>query len=120
MEAVQQKDAAVQEASTAREVQTMSMPVTMGQLVLFAVAQLAIGRYNSPEGLFASVFPLSSPYTMIARAAEEPQIWPHLLALAWQVLWVALIIRLSARLFRRAVLKSGPAFRWPWQRKATA
>ena len=41
--------------------------------------------------------------------AEEPQIWPHLLALAWQVLWVALIIRLSARLFRRAVLKSGTA-----------
>lgn len=108
------------QASTVREVQTMSMPVTMAQLVLFAVAQLAIGNHDSPEGLFAAIFPLSSAYAMIARAAEQAPLWPHLLALAWQALWVVLIIRLSARLFRRAVLKSGPAFRWPWQRKAMA
>ena len=46
---------------------------------------------------------------MIARAAEQPELWPHLLAIAWQLLWVALILRVAARLFRRSVLKSGPA-----------
>jgi ABC-2 type transport system permease protein len=108
------------QASTVREVQTLSMPVTMAQMVLFGLAQLAIGQPNSTEGITAAIFPLSSPFAMIARAAEVETLWPHLLAIAWQVLWVVLIVRLSARLFRRAVLKSGPAFRWPWQRKALA
>ncbi len=107
------------QASTVREVQTLSMPVTMAQLLLFGLAQLSIGHHDSAEGLIAAAFPLSSAFTMIARAAELPEIWPHLVAIAWQLLWVALIIRLSSRLFRRAVLKSGPSFRWPWQRKAT-
>ncbi len=106
------------QASTVREVQTLSMPVTMAQLVLFGLAQISIGHHDSPEGLFAAIFPLSSPFVMIARAAEIEALWPHLLAIAWQALWVVLIVRLSARLFRRAVLKSGPSFRWPWQRKA--
>ena len=26
--------------------------------------------------------------------------WPHLVALAWQALWIVIIIRVSARLFR--------------------
>ena len=108
------------QAATVREVQTLSMPVTMAQLVLFGLAQLAIGHHNSAEGLFAAVFPLSSAFAMIARAAELPEIWPHVLALLWQALWVALIIHLSASLFRRSVLKSGPAFRWPWQSRKLA
>ena len=41
----------------------------------------------------------------------------HLLAFLWQALWVALILHMAAGLFRRSVLKSGPAFRWPWQRR---
>jgi ABC-2 type transport system permease protein len=36
------------------------------------------------------------------------------------VLWVALILKLAAAIFRRSVLKSGPARRWPWQRKKLA
>ena len=56
---------------------------------------------------------------MLARAAEHPQWWPHLLAIAWQALWVALILRLGAQLFRKTVLKSGPRTRW-WKRKSVA
>lgn len=108
------------QASTVREVQTLSMPVTMAQIVLFGLASASVGQPDSGEALAAAIFPLSSPFAMMARAAEVESLWPHLLALAWQALWVVLIVRLSARLFRRAVLKSGPAFRWPWQRKAAA
>jgi ABC-2 type transport system permease protein len=105
------------QASTAREVQILSMPVTMGQLVLFGFASLGVGRPMSGEAIAAAVFPLSSPFAMIARAAEQPMLWPHLLALVWQALWVALILKIAAAIFRRSVLKSGPSRRWPWQRR---
>ena len=106
------------QASTVREVQTLSMPVTMAQVLLFGFAVLGVGQPSSAEAIGAAIFPLSSAYAMIARAAEEPLVWTHISALAWQILWVMLILRISASLFRRSVLKSGPAFRWPWQRKA--
>jgi ABC-2 type transport system permease protein len=107
------------QASTVREVQTLSMPVTMGQVVIFAVATLAIGAPNSPGGLAAAAFPLSSPLVMIARAAQQPGLWPHLLAIGWQLIWVVLILRLGSRMFRRSVLQSGPTRRW-WRRTAKA
>ena len=100
------------QASTAREVQTMSMPVTFGQMLLLLLASTAIGAPNSAEGLAAAVFPLSSPLTMIARAAERPEWWPHVVAILWQALWVALILRMGSQLFRKTVLKSGPRTRW--------
>lgn len=105
------------QASTVREVQTLSMPVTMAQVVIFGLASLGVGKPDSKEAIAAALFPLSSPFAMIARAAEQGALWPHLLALAWQALWVALILKLASALFRRSVLKSGPAWRWPWQKK---
>ena len=105
------------QASTVREVQTLSMPVTMAQVVLFGFASLGVGKPMSAEAIGAAVFPLSSPFAMIGRAAELPALWPHALALLWQALWVALILKLAAAIFRRSVLKSGKSRRWPWQRK---
>ena len=55
------------------------------------------------------VFPLSSPYTMLARAAMDGAIWPHLVALAWQTAWVMAFITMGATLFRKTVMKSGSA-----------
>lgn len=103
------------QASSVREVQTLSMPVTMGQVGIFLFASSAVGKYASPVGIGAALFPFSSPFTMIARAAQMPQVWPHLLALAWQAVWVFIIIRFASRLFRRSVLKSGPSGT-PWWR----
>jgi ABC-2 type transport system permease protein len=95
------------QASSVREVQSISMPVTIGQIVIFFVATLAGGDFNGPLGIGAALFPLSSPMMMISRAAQTPEIWPHLAALLWQALWVWIVIRLGAALFRRNVLKSG-------------
>lgn len=97
------------QASTAREVQTLSMPATFGQVLIFGFAAATIGAPESTAALAAAIFPLSSPMAMFARAAETPEVWPHVVALAWQAVWVALILRLGAGLFRRTVLKSGPA-----------
>jgi len=44
---------------------------------------------------------------MAAHAANSPALWPHAVALVWQVLWVAITVTVAARLFRRGVLKSG-------------
>jgi ABC-2 type transport system permease protein len=104
------------QASTAREVQTMSMPVTFAQVLFFGFAAKTIGSPDSTVGLAAAIFPLSSPMTMLARAAEQPEIWPHLVAILWQALWVALILRIGSRLFRKTVLKSGPRSPW-WKLK---
>lgn len=100
------------QASTVREVQTMSLPVTFAQMLIFGFASTAIGSPDSPTALAAAIFPLSSPMAMIARAAEDPQWWPQLLAILWQGLWVALIIHFGAKMFRKTVLMSGPRSKW--------
>jgi len=96
-------------ASTVREVQTLSMPVTMLQLLVFFFASYAMASPGSPLEQAAVVVPFSSPYAMLARAAEEPGLGQHLLAIGWQVAWVVLFIRGGASLFRTRVLKSGPS-----------
>jgi ABC-2 type transport system permease protein len=108
------------QASTSREVQTLSMPVTMGQVGLLVLANYAVSDPHGSAGIAAAAFPLSSPFAMIARAALDESILPHLAALAWQGLWVALILKLAAAWFRRSVLNSsGPKRRW-WRRPAPA
>ena len=94
-------------ATTVREVQTLSMPVTMAQLLVFFLAASSITRPGSPMELFAAIFPLSSPFAMLARAAQSDALWPHALALGWQALCVILFVRFGAMIFRRRVMKSG-------------
>jgi ABC-2 type transport system permease protein len=95
------------QANSAREVQTLSMPVTMAQLAVFALASATVNDPGTPLALFAQIFPISAPLAMLGRAAQEPSLWPHALALAWQALWVFLIVRFAAKRFRSGVLKSG-------------
>lgn len=96
------------QASNIREIQSLSMPVTFLQLFVLFLAMNAGGGDPDTLAWIAFILPFSSPLAMIAFAAESPALWPHLLALAWQGLWVLLIIRASASLFRKTVLKSGP------------
>lgn len=94
-------------AATVREVQTLSMPVTMMQLLVFFFASFALAQPGTAVELAAIAFPLSSPFAMLARAAQDPALWPHAAALAWQAGAVALFIRIGAGLFRRRVMQSG-------------
>ena len=98
-------------ATTVREVQTLSMPVTMGQLLVFFLAYSAITKLGEPMEWLAVLFPFSSPFAMIARAAQMDNIWQHGLALIWQGIFTMIIIRFSVMLFRRNVMKSGQAAR---------
>lgn len=95
------------QAATVREVQTLNMPVTMAQMGVFFFATYAVDHMGSAPEVAAIIFPFSSPFAMIARAAQDAALWPHVLAIIWQAIWVAIIIRLGVWLFRRHVLKSG-------------
>ncbi len=95
-------------AATVREVQTLSMPVTMLQLLVFFFASYAMAKPGSAVELAAIIFPLSSPFAMLARAAQIEDLWPHALAILWQVFAVAVFIKVGATLFRKRVMKSGP------------
>jgi ABC-2 type transport system permease protein len=94
------------QASNIREIQTISMPIVLFQLMVLLLAMNAVNGHEGALTWFGYIFPLSSPMAMIALAAKSGALWPHLLALVWQALWVFIIVRISSRLFRRTVLKS--------------
>ena len=108
------------QATSIREIQTISMPVVLMQLMVLLLAMTAVNGQNETMVWFAYLFPLSSPMAMVALASKSSALWPHLLAIAWQALWVVILLRLSSRLFRRTVFKSGSAgsmFRLKFWRK---
>ena len=96
------------QASTMREIQLLSLPVTILQVAMFGTAAAAISGGGWLRTA-VELFPLSSPYAMAGHAANSPELWPHAAAIAWQLLWVAIFITVGARLFRRGVLQSGSA-----------
>jgi ABC-2 type transport system permease protein len=98
-------------ATSVREVQTLSMPVTMLQLMVFFLAAYVIKQPGSTLELAAIIFPLSSPFAMLARAAMEPDLWTHAAALAWQTAAVVALVKGGSLLFRKRVMKSGGAGR---------
>ena len=87
-------------AATVREVQTLSMPVTMVQLIIFFFAAYTVTQLGKPVELAAAIFPLSSPFAMIARAAQMPSLWQHLGAVVGQGLFTVLLLRIGVALFK--------------------
>lgn len=96
-------------AATVRDIQTLALPASLLQVGMFFFASYALARQGSAVEWAATVFPLSSPYTMLAHAAMDGRIWTHLVALAWQAAWVLIAVTFGAQLFRKTVMKSGSA-----------
>ncbi len=94
-------------AATVREVQTLSMPVTMLQLINFFFASYTVTKLGEPIERIACIFPFSSPFAMLARAAQDPTLWYHGVAAIGQVAFAILILRIGVFLFKRNVMKSG-------------
>jgi ABC-2 type transport system permease protein len=94
-------------AATVREVQTLSMPATMAQLLVFFLSMYTVTKMGEPVERFACIFPFSSPYAMIARAAQEGVLWHHGVAIIGQMAFAILVLKLGVMLFKRNVMKSG-------------
>lgn len=106
------------QAATVREIQMLSLPITIFQVGMFSLSSAAASAPGSGLAQFAQIFPFSSPFAMAARAATDDAVGVHLLALGWQALWVGAVIFLAVRLFRAGVLsgKSG----WKLRRRRRA
>ena len=107
------------QASTVREIQMLSMPITFFQIGMFALSTAAANNPGSGVAMVAQIVPWSSPFAMAARGATDAAILPHLAALGWQALWLAITIAVGVRLFRAGVLRSGGSW-WPWAKTAAA
>lgn len=105
-------------ASSMREIQMLSLPITIFQIAMFGLGSAAANNPGTTLATVAQIFPFSSPFAMAARGATDAVVWPHLLAIAWQGLWVALVLWLAVKLFRFGVLKSGPAWRF-WRKRTS-
>ncbi|NYF32774.1 MULTISPECIES: ABC transporter permease [Sphingopyxis] len=103
------------QAATVREIQMLSLPITIFQVGMFSLCAAAASAPESSLARFAQIFPFSSPLAMAARAATDDAKAIHLLAIGWQALWVALVIWISVRLFRAGVLSSGSGWKF-WRR----
>jgi ABC-2 type transport system permease protein len=108
------------QAATIREIQMLSLPITVFQVSMFGLSAAAASNPGSSIARIAEIFPFSSPFAMAARGATDPAIWPHIVALGWQALWVAITIWIAVRLFRIGVLKSGSGWRGLFRRKRAA
>lgn len=97
------------QANSMREIQMLSLPITFFQMGMFGLASAAAAQPGTTLALIAELFPFSSPFAMVAKGASDPNILPHIAAIAWQLLWVTITIALGARWFRKGVLKSGPS-----------
>jgi ABC-2 type transport system permease protein len=93
-------------AATMREIQMLSLPITILQVAMFGWASAGANAPDSMIAKSAQIFPFSSPFAMAARGATDAALWPHFAALAWQALWVTIVIWVGVRLFRIGVLKS--------------
>lgn len=98
------------QAATMREIQMLSLPLTIVQFAMFGLSSAAAGAPGSSVARIAEIIPFSSPLAMSAHAVHNEALWPHLLAIIWQIGWLALTIWLSVRMFRAGVLKSGPSW----------
>ncbi len=104
------------QASTVREIQMLSLPITFFQVGMFSLAGAASNAAGSTIAHVAQLLPWSSPFAMAARAATDAALWPHVAALTWQLLWVALSTSIAVRAFRAGVLRSGGGWRL-WRRR---
>jgi ABC-2 type transport system permease protein len=95
------------QASSVKEIQTISMPITLVQVMVLLLAGTVVSAAGGLLPWVAYLFPLSSPLAMIAHAVQSESLWPHLLAILWQFAWVAIFVRVAAVMFRQTVMKSG-------------
>jgi ABC-2 type transport system permease protein len=98
-------------APDVKDTRSASM-IVLGPLILAYVLMMFV--YTSPGGPLAitlSLFPLTSPVSMIGRMAViDVSVWQSLLAAALQLVAAIIIVRLVVRLFRAQTLLSGQQF----------
>ena len=106
-------------AQSMQDAQTLSFPVI---LVLFMGLGVIMTGFNAPYSgvvVFASIFPLTSPFAMMIRLASDPPLWQVLLSIGLLFASVVGVMWVCARIFRFGVLSgSGVGAITKWFRRA--
>lgn len=98
-------------APDVKDVRSGSVLVLSPFIVAYMFMAVIIDSPGSPLSVALSLFPLTSPVTMITRmTAMDVPLWQSILAAVLQLLGAVVIIRLVAQLFRAQTLLSGQPF----------
>ncbi len=101
-------------APNLREASQLSFFLVVPMLLPLMLINLIIREPNGWVATFLSLFPLTSPVTMIARlVSTSVPAWQVLLAIVLLVVSTYFVLRIVARLFRAQVLLSGQSFSLP-------
>ncbi|MEM9170433.1 MAG: ABC transporter permease [Pseudomonadota bacterium] len=95
-------------SNSLQDAQSYMGPVTLS---LFAPLPLVLVMYQNPNGVIATILtwiPIYTPYAVLLRVASDPPLWEILGATAFMLLFAYVLARLMGRVFRRAILSSGP------------
>ena len=91
-------------AQSMQDAQTLSVPMVMVMFLGIVVIQVGLAAPDSPPIVFASIFPLTSPFAMMIRLANDPPLWQVALSLVLLFASVVGVMWLCARIFRFGVL----------------
>lgn len=101
--------AAIGAACTSQqETQQWQMPVTFGLVIPFALMMPTLMTPNAPWVVFLSLFPVTSPITMLLRAgAVEVPLWQIAASLALLAAGTVAVAWAAAKVYRVGVLMTG-------------
>lgn len=105
-------------AQSMQDAQTLSLPVMLVLFMGLGVIMIGVNAPDSPIVVFASIFPLTSPFAMMIRLASEPPLWQVLLSMGLLAASVVGVMWVCARIFRFGVLSgSGVSAISSWFRR---
>jgi ABC-2 type transport system permease protein len=97
-------------APDVKDTRSTSLLLLSPMIAAYMFNIVVIANPNGPIAMVLSLFPLTSPVSMISRmTVTDVPLWQLILAAFLQLLTALIIVRLVARLFRAQILLSGAA-----------
>ena len=91
-------------AESMQDAQTLTTPIMFILMGAVFVVPIGLTTPDSPLLIFASWFPLSSPFAMLMRLPADPPLWQLILSVVLLAITTLGVILLAGRIFRFGVL----------------
>jgi ABC-2 type transport system permease protein len=100
------------------DTQQFMLPITLPLVFAYIVSATMMGNPSSTVGSFFSVFPLTSPVTMMVKAIIGTSPWMIVLSMVTLAVTFVFFVWLAGRIYRVGILMYGkkPTYRelWKW------
>ena len=94
-------------AESMQDASTLMTPMVLLLTACILVVPVGIAYPDSPLLMVAQYIPFSAPFAAIIRLPSDPPLWDTLLSVLTLIVSSALVVWLSARLFKHGVLTGG-------------